>query len=143
MTTEEKIKVMQAYADGKQIEMRLSHLIIDGAWVSCEKEPAWDWDTMEYRIKLEESRAEAEFYKPYINTDEMIADFKERFKVDVPPYAMPLIWVDNASFKGDCNLITNYGIKGVCVDNGIYSLGRLFKEYTYLDGSPCGKLVEE
>ena len=50
MNTKEKIKVMQAYLDGKIIEYRLSdessyHLI------DREKEVNWDWGHVEYRVK--------------------------------------------------------------------------------------------
>lgn len=46
MTTEEKIAVMQAYVDGKEIES----CVTGGEW-EVNKYPAWTWGTCEYRVK--------------------------------------------------------------------------------------------
>lgn len=140
MTTKEKIEVMQAYLDGKQIEKRSAILVLNGPWGPCEKEPGWDWEMMEYRVKPEEKKLT---YRPYINTDEMIADFKERYGSFNPSFANPLIWVKSESFT---SLITAYENKGVWLLGFNYvpiNLERLFKDCTYIDGSPIGKLVEE
>lgn len=54
MTTKEKIEVMQAYLDGKQIQTR--RLRRDkGGWADWpnEGEPVWDFWSCEYRIKPE------------------------------------------------------------------------------------------
>jgi len=51
MTTKEMIAVMQAYIDGKKIQ------IADKGckdWENYIGEPLWDWDTFDYRIKPEE-----------------------------------------------------------------------------------------
>ena len=46
-TTKEKIEVMQAYLDGKQIQHRTS---IHSKWENVS-EPSWHWYENEYRIK--------------------------------------------------------------------------------------------
>jgi hypothetical protein len=43
--TKEAIRVMQAFADGKEVEHRYN-----GKWVKIYL-PRWDWDNTEYRIK--------------------------------------------------------------------------------------------
>lgn len=137
MTTEEKIKVMQAYVDGKQIQTRAA--LFKGNWVDVNIEPSWDWALNDYRIKPEVKKPT---YRPYKDTEEMIADYKERFKVDVPPYAMPLIWIrleDNSAAK----FITAFRADHVTIDGNVVSLGYIHHAYVYIDGSPCGKLVEE
>ena len=48
MNTKERIEVMQAYLDGKAIEVKNK---IDHKWVRVWIEPQWDWSTYEYRIK--------------------------------------------------------------------------------------------
>lgn len=48
-TVQEKIAVMQAFADGKPIECRAASLR-DGNWTLTER-PAWDWRDVDYRIK--------------------------------------------------------------------------------------------
>ena len=134
MTTKEKIEVMKAYEDGKKIQTRDpgSYTWVD--W-TAEFEPRWNWENIDYRIKPEPT------YRPYKDTEEMIADFKKRFKVEVPPYAMPMIWVRNKTFK-DCRLITVFRDKVVMIIVSGEDMKELFKDYTYLDGSPCGMKEE-
>ena len=79
-------------------------------------------------------------YRPYKDTDEMIADYKERFNVsNVPSFCMPLIWVKDRDI---CSLITNIMPDTVLLYGSVYGMEGLFKACTYLDGSPCGKMEE-
>ena len=48
MTTEEKIKLMQAYVDGAEIEYQ--GLSRTSSW-SQTKDPSWEWFTTDFRIK--------------------------------------------------------------------------------------------
>lgn len=43
--TEEKIAIMQAYLDGKPLE-----ILVKGKWIPIEAEPVWDWAMFDYRI---------------------------------------------------------------------------------------------
>ena len=45
--TAEAIKVMQAYVDGSEIELRVRHT--DESWHHCD--PVWHWQSYEYRVK--------------------------------------------------------------------------------------------
>lgn len=130
MTTEEKIKIMQAYVDGKQIQATPKKC---DRWAICVNEPTWDWYKYEYRIEPE--------YRPYKDTEELIADYKERFNVDVSPYENPMIWVKKNDFR-DIYLINAYTPILVYMYSGWMSLKVLNEGFTYLDGSPVGKLVE-
>lgn len=81
-------------------------------------------------------------YRPYKDTDEMIADWKERFKPkDWPSYSMPQIWViwdDTKSY------IDGFSKNEVSIRGYYRTMDGLFKAgCTYLDGSPCGKEVTE
>ena len=87
MTTQEKIEIMQAYAEGKKIQVRIIGTEKWKDWTISE-EPKWDWPHNDYRIKPELT------YRPYKDAAEMIADFKKRFNAKVPPYAMPTIWIE-------------------------------------------------
>lgn len=51
MDTKEKIAVMQAFVDGKEVQ-RYSN----GTWCTLEQghSPTWAWDRIEYRIKPKE-----------------------------------------------------------------------------------------
>lgn len=83
-------------------------------------------------------------YRPYKDTEEMLADYKERFNVsNVPSFCIPLIWVKNKgleSMKSFRTLVTTFGKATVCIYDAPRPLYTLFDEFTYLDGSPCGKV---
>ena len=80
-------------------------------------------------------------YRPYKDTEEMIEDFKKRFKdkIITSPVEMPLIWLTPSG--GGKHLVTDFSCSGElikCMD-GYESLDVVFDLYTYLDGSPVGK----
>jgi len=52
MTTREKIAVMQAFEDGKKIEIRVIH---SDNWIFCEC-PGWNWEYFNYRVKPEPAK---------------------------------------------------------------------------------------
>lgn len=81
-------------------------------------------------------------YRPYNDTDEMIADWKERFNAkDWPRYSMPLIWVKNE--WNNKYFLTGFSHEIVILAESPQTLKDLCRCYTYLDGSPCGKEVTE
>lgn len=81
-------------------------------------------------------------YRPYKDTDEMIADWRERFKPkDWPSYSMPLIWIIWDDMK---SYIDGFSRNTVSIRGYTRDMDELFREgCTYLDGSPCGKEVTE
>lgn len=86
-------------------------------------------------------------YRPYKDTAEMIADWTERFMVDeIADFCMPMIWVkDKPAFLTvgvGTHLIVEILDCVVRLSNSIVNLQNLFDYYTYLDGSPCGKVEE-
>lgn len=58
---EEKIAVMQAYADGKEIEFQVKG---DNRWIDATA-PVWNWNAFEYRIKQDVPRTWEEFCEMY------------------------------------------------------------------------------
>lgn len=79
-------------------------------------------------------------YCPYLDTNEMIFDFKKRFSQ--PDNTIPLIWVENAA--GDKKLITSFNGDSVLIpEQSPISMDMLFVLYKYTNNSPCGRLVEE
>lgn len=79
-------------------------------------------------------------YRPYCDTDEMVADFKERFHVNnVREHCMPLIWV-KGKLSDTKYLITLFNNNCVYID-GWCDMNKLSRCYTYLDGSPCEKEI--
>ena len=58
-TIQEKIAVMQAFADGKRVEYRDKDT--PGDW-RIAAFPCWDWEDFDYRIKSEPRRIWVNFY---------------------------------------------------------------------------------
>ena len=82
-------------------------------------------------------------YRPYNDTDEMIADWKERFGAkDWPSYSLPLIWIWGKD-KVEKTFVTGFRRQEINTADAIITMVSLFSSYTYLDGSPCGKEVAE
>lgn len=131
MTTKEKVEVMQAYAEGKKIQYKLSRSSQQWDDWTLPRDPSWNWDELDFRIKPEHT------YRPYKDTEEMIADFKKRFNVKVPQYALPMIWVEHKTTNRQ-SLISMLNIQKVILFGLLWDMERLFDECTYLDGSPCG-----
>ena len=104
--------------------------------------------TLEYAFFYLVEEPEEEKYRPYKNTDEMIEDFKERAKsYEVNPSKCPMfnstIWVKDKKSSSKY-LISAFGEIDIYLSSiDEYSLELLFEDFTYLDGSPCGKKIVE
>lgn len=120
MTTKEMIEVMQAFKDGKEIELSDSG---ENNW-KLDIFPVWDWYLYKYRIKPEPQ------YVPYDSVSEVDKDK----------------WIKNKE-SGRLHRIEGLDPKdkdhAVRLYNGWFNLKELFEYYTYEDGTPCGKKVEE
>lgn len=82
-------------------------------------------------------------FRPYKDVDEMVEDFKKRFNVNVPPYAMPLIWIKTEDADKKYLIVRFASAMTICHNTEVYTptFEDLAEAYTYLDGSPCG--IEE
>ena len=124
--TKERIAVMQAYVDGKQIQGECS----DGKWVDVP-EPSWSIN-VNFRIKLEPK------YRPFKDADEC---WQEMLK------HQPFGWTKKTC--GHCNflhimelystgivinMVDNFG----CFKNLLETYGLAFAEITFADGAPFG-----
>lgn len=120
-TTKEMIEVMQAYERGEQIEESL--LQNQKVWFTCE--PIWNWAKCDYRVKKK-------VYVPFDTAEEfLIAQRKKgRFIIDKKSGIKYNIFINASNI--------------VCLTN-IYSfsffgtLQKIFDEFTFTDGTPCGK----
>lgn len=87
-------------------------------------------------------------FRPYKNCDEMIEDFKRRYNSyggwsgkDNPMYN-PLIWVKKRAIERvECISSFNDEAVYISLADYWYSMEEIFKNFTYLDDSPCG--IEE
>lgn len=85
-------------------------------------------------------------YRPFKDCKELIAVWEEKTGYIPPKDLMPIIWLKN--IDNTISLITDYkqiispdeGLlcSWVTVDGDNYNMQKLFKNYTFLDGSPCG-----
>lgn len=120
--TKEAIKVMQAYCEGKDIQIK-----VDGEWTDIES-PNWCFGTQEYRIKPEPT------YRPYANAEECFADVKKHGG-----------WVKESDeiHTNAIHMITTIGSVGVSNDTILSNFDELVKMFVWADdGTPCGILEE-
>lgn len=130
------ISVMKAHTEGKKIECQIwGH----NDWTPVD-DPEWNWQGCDYRVKPEPKK---QTYRPYKSTEELIADYRDRFDLECYEAEMPLIWVQTRLF-GYKSLITVFGDGNVFIGDIAWKPFKdLFERFTYLNGTPCGKLVEE
>ena len=124
--TKERIKVMQAFVDGKDVEV-----LNTDKW-ELVSNPSWSPAT-KYRIKPESA------YRPFESAQECIEEMRKH---------EPFGWVKSKPDVGDyCSSIID--IRYVSAFNFIKLRGSwlntniVFENYTFLDGSPFGVKVED
>jgi hypothetical protein len=123
ITTKEKIEVMQAFLDGKDVQRKdiQRKLSLNGdGWSDFTDEPMWNWLEFNYRIKPE--------YRPY---NKVSGDWLGRF-IRTKYYAK------SATQIAGIYMTNTLLISGV----GVCNLGFLYENFTWADGSPCGEVVE-
>ena len=129
------IEVMQAYDRGEQIEC-----FNDEEW-KYVKNPVWDWLYNDYRVKPKTR------YVPFETPEEFLAaQRKHGYRLigiddviitdDISPKAHDIsITLDGHAFfhiEGNWNHDCSY----------LGDLEDLFKDYKFIDGTPCGKEVK-
>lgn len=134
--TKERIAVMQAYVDGKQIQVECS----DGKWADVP-EPSWSING-NFRVKPEPE------FRPFKNADEC---WQEMLK------HQPLGWVKEKGNKPSYRLLAcisenteapvcfaSYGSvnRGVVIHSSS-RFGKMFNAFTFADGAPFGIKKEE
>ena len=117
MNTKEMIEVMQAYEDGKTIQVRDKEGLIND-W-SVRKSPCWDWSKNNYRIKPTPT------YRPY--KPEELMQLKGK-------------WLIHKS--GGLMMVISISSHGVGINHGVYNSKEMLEIFTHEDGSPCGILEE-
>lgn len=127
----------KAWREGKAVEVSFNG---GKTWVLCNTP---DWCAADYRPVVEQPKEKK--YRPFKDCKELCDFWYTKTAVNVPSYAMPLIWVKRKS--ANCTmLITTFNDDTsivVSVDTVTYTFAGLLEEFTFLDGTPCGVEVSE
>lgn len=129
--TKERIAVMQAYVDGKQIQVECS----DGKWADVP-EPSWSING-NFRVKPEPK------YRPFKDTDEC---WQEMLKHE--PFGWVVIIENNLSIKYNIQALIQDGVKSTAVltDDVMsekFPFEGVLQKFTFVDGTPFGIKKEE
>lgn len=130
MTTLEKIEVMKAFTEGKQIQF-LSHET--NQWEDVIQCPLWDWPHYEYRVKPEPT------YRPYKNLEEFKQDIVRKYGGSSFENILETrnIWL-KSKCKECIGRIDKLTTDNIFVDGSDKSWLCVFNYYSYLDGTPFG-----
>lgn len=126
----ELLPIMQAFAEGKTIEERI---IGTDNWIETDEIYGGRNNDYDYRVNYH-IKPEPK-YRPFANAEECLEEMKKH---------VPFGWVkDKYSFYPIERVGTNFGKK--CIRNyGIWNtLEQMFKDVTFLDGTPFGVKIEE
>ena len=124
---QEMVDIMQAYQEGKQIQ--IYDKIHKQWWVDCE--PNWNWGLHEYRIKPEPEFAPFESAEEFLEAQRKHGAKIKRIKDDV------LLDIYVNYYTDRVLLVDSIGT----IENTLLSI--LYRNYKFLDGTPCGKEVEK
>lgn len=118
--TNEVIKVMSAYVNGKKIQ----YLNDDGRWVDTPN-PLFDWSRWEYRIKPEPN------YRPFKNAEECWQEMQKHH---------PFGWIKRK--EGYFNIVyVNDHYAGLSDKDGsaiLLSSKNSYQDNSFADGTPFG-----
>lgn len=121
----ELLPIMQAFAEGKTIEERI---IGTDNWIETDEIYGGRNNDYDYRVNYRIKPTPK--YRPFANAEECLEEMKKH---------QPFGWVkDKFSFYPIERVGTNFGKK--CIRNhGIwFTLEKMFKDATFLDGTPFG-----
>lgn len=126
-STLEMIKVMQAFTEGKAIEVKRVRDLPPGAspeWMPIPIYPTWNWAIFDYRIAPEPPKPK---YRPYEGQE-----LSRLIGVQVKDKETGAVRV--------CISVEKSGgeLKIRPAGRGLINARKLFNEFVQLDGTPCG-----
>ena len=127
-TTKEMAEIMLAFERGEQIEFISKDLKSSADWTAMTQEPEWNWSDFDYRVKPKPK------YVPFETAEEFITAQRKkgRFVIDKKSGTKYNIFI-NASNIVYLTSMYSFGFIG--------TLQKIFDEFTFTDGTPCGKKV--
>lgn len=130
MTREEVNKllpIIQAFSEGKTIQSKCIADDIPLWW--NDNNPTFDVNNFDYRIKPEPK------YRPFANAQECLEEMKKH---------QPFGWVkDKYSFCPIEMIAANFSKECIKCFETWFTPERMFKDSTFLDGTPFGIIEEE
>ena len=111
---QDKINVMQAFIEGKEIEYR--HICLNN-WAD-NKSPLWQWGRYEYRVK--------QHYRPFETIDEVF---------DAMKLHGGILCYDKSTMNPHCLSINT---RQVFVNGYAVPFDELLEKYLFKDNTPCG-----
>ena len=130
MTREEAKKLLpfiQAYCEGKTIQSRC--IIGETPLWWDDNNPTFEIDDFDYRIKPEPK------YRPFANAQECLEEMKKH---------QPFGWMkDKYSFYPIEMIGTNFSKRWIKCYGTWFTSKQMFKDATFLDGTPFGIVEEE
>ena len=120
-TIKEMTDIMLAFDRGEQIEFRYREI----EWRDTNK-PIWDWNHFDYRVKPKPK------YVPFETAEEFITAQRKkgRFVIDKESGIKYNIFINASNIVYLTNMYA-FGFIG--------TLQKIFDEFTFTDGTPCGK----
>ena len=123
----EAAKVMEAYANGKEIQCNDNYLGF-GKWVTTDN-PSFNWDKYAYRIKPEPK------YRPFNSQEEC---WNEMLKHQPIGYIKGKVQ-KNVVFITEISTNTHNELSfSLSISTSVYDAECLFSSYTFADGTPFG-----
>jgi hypothetical protein len=118
---------IQAFSEGKTIQSRCITGETPLWW--DDNNPTFEVDDFDYRIKPEPK------YRPFANAEECIEEMKKH---------VPFGWVkDKCSFYPIEMMGASFSKEYIKCRGIWFTSGRMFKDVTFLDGTPFGVKIEE
>lgn len=124
------LPLLQALAEGKTLQV-----FCNGEWQTATS-LSFDHDVSEYRIKP------GKVYVPFDTVEELLSAWYQTHS-HCDDLSMPLIWLKHKGYN-KVSLLTDFLFEKnkVAIRPYTLTLLELFGTYTFLDGTPIGKLVE-
>lgn len=123
----ELLPIIQAFAEGKDIEYRTKGFNED--WKKVTLIPELSFKSFEYRVKPEPK------YRPFANAEECWQEMEKH---------QPFGFIKFKDTESGYYMLTGIS-KGVefGINYSLFSYDRIFDDYTFADGLPFGVKVEE
>lgn len=131
----ENVKAYKAFQEGKLIEKAILSLDENGEW-----QDAWKvTDKPDFINNTLRVAQEREKYRPFSTNQELLDTWASKIKRQVGNLFMPLIWVreKEENTVSMINAFIEDNVVSIAAGD-IIELDELYKQYTFLDGSPCG-----